>query len=99
MSASRATASPPSGRSPRGEPFTEGYVRSTVRRLSEAVLAISANAWLAAISAHAQVQRMVTQAGPVAVETVASGLVHPWGMAFLPDGRLLVTERPGRLRL
>jgi glucose/arabinose dehydrogenase len=33
------------------------------------------------------------------VETVASGLVHPWSLAFLPDGRLLVTERPGRLRV
>jgi aldose sugar dehydrogenase len=30
---------------------------------------------------------------------VASGLEHPWGMALLPDGRWLVTERPGRLRI
>jgi aldose sugar dehydrogenase len=35
----------------------------------------------------------------IKVETFAKGLVHPWGLAFLPDGRLLVTERPGRLRL
>ncbi len=35
----------------------------------------------------------------LAVDTVASGLVHPWGMAFLPDGRMLVTERPGRMRI
>jgi len=39
------------------------------------------------------------QAGPIAVEVVASDLEHPWGLAFLPDGRMLVTERPGRLRI
>jgi aldose sugar dehydrogenase len=32
-------------------------------------------------------------------ETVAEGLEHPWAVAFLPEGRFLVTERPGRLRL
>ncbi len=33
------------------------------------------------------------------VETVASGLENPWSLAFLPDGAMLVTERPGRLRI
>jgi glucose/arabinose dehydrogenase len=33
------------------------------------------------------------------VITVSRGLEHPWGLAFLPDGAMLVTERPGRLRL
>ena len=35
----------------------------------------------------------------VDVKLVARGLFHPWGMAFLPDGRMLVTERVGRLRI
>ncbi|HEU4515761.1 MAG TPA: PQQ-dependent sugar dehydrogenase [Steroidobacteraceae bacterium] len=34
----------------------------------------------------------------VEVTSVAKGLEHPWALAFLPDGRMLVTERPGRLR-
>ncbi len=40
-----------------------------------------------------------TKSGPIKVETIASGLENPWGLAFLPDGRMLVTERPGRLRI
>ncbi len=43
--------------------------------------------------------RVETRQGPVAVETVVDGLVHPWALTFLPDGRMLVTERPGRLRI
>jgi len=54
----------------------------------------------AATPALAQAQtRFKTQAGDVRVETVASGLENPWGLEFLPDGRMLVTERPGRLRV
>jgi glucose/arabinose dehydrogenase len=33
------------------------------------------------------------------VVTVSEGLENPWGLTFLPDGRMLVTERPGRLRV
>lgn len=43
--------------------------------------------------------QVASELGRVTVETVASGLEHPWGLAFLPDGRMLVSERPGRLRL
>ena len=38
-------------------------------------------------------------AGNLVVETLAGGLAHPWSLAFLPDGRMLVSERPGRLRI
>ncbi|MFZ1186179.1 MAG: PQQ-dependent sugar dehydrogenase [Pseudolabrys sp.] len=40
-----------------------------------------------------------SSAGDLKVQTVASGLVYPWSLAFLPDGRMLVAERPGRLRI
>src|SRR5262249_30819475 len=44
-------------------------------------------------------QTFPSSAGDLQVETVARGLSHPSGLAFLPDGRMLVTERPGRLRI
>lgn len=49
--------------------------------------------------AQAQPSAHVTStAGPIRVETLAS-LEYPWGIAQLPDGRVLITEKPGRLRI
>lgn len=63
-----------------------------------ATVTLTIAAWPASRDAAAQ-QRYPSSAGDLVVETVAGGLEHPWGLAFLPDGRMLVTERPGRLRL
>src|SRR4029434_6310490 len=49
----------------------------------------------------AQAPRSPTPAsvkGVVDFQTIAEGLEHPWSLAFLPDQRMLVTERPGRVR-
>jgi len=49
--------------------------------------------------AQPQPAQIKTEKADLVVETVARGLENPWGLAFLPDGRMLVTERPGRLRI
>jgi glucose/arabinose dehydrogenase len=41
---------------------------------------------------------VASKAGPINVESLVK-LDNPWGMTFLPDGRLLITEKPGRLRI
>lgn len=40
-----------------------------------------------------------TEKGKISVETIADGLSHPWAIDFLPDGRMIVTERGGKMRL
>ena len=55
--------------------------------------------YIAAFIASALATALPAQAADYRVETVASGLNHPWSLAFLPGGRMLVTERPGRLRV
>lgn len=53
---------------------------------------------LVLLTGFPQEQALAQADGDVQVETVVSGLEYPWSLAFLPDGGMLVTERPGRLR-
>lgn len=68
-----------------------------MRRFLTAPLLLAMLAAPVAVAQPAPVIR--TEAASLRVVTVASGLENPWGMVFLPDGRILVTERPGRMRV
>jgi glucose/arabinose dehydrogenase len=65
--------------------------RSTARRRLWGLLAGTACIFAVLVTAPARAS--------VEPETVASGLEHPWAVAFLPEGGYLVTERPGRMRV
>jgi len=65
--------------------------------LSAAILL--AATFLIATKTRGEDTTFASSAGQLEVQTVASGLVHPWSLAFLPDCKMLVTERPGRMRI
>lgn len=52
---------------------------------------------LLSVSAYTQAKTVETERNTVRVTTLAEGFTHPWGMTFLPDNNLLVTERAGSL--
>src|SRR6187551_2548087 len=63
-------------------------------------LCIAASIPLANTSTFAATPLSVkTESGSIQVKIIASGLDNAWGMAFLPDGSMLVTERAGRMRI
>jgi aldose sugar dehydrogenase len=65
---------------------------------SASALAAAPIALLATTPVLAVGETFETEGPSIHVETIADGLSHPWGLAFLPDGSMLVTERPGTLR-
>jgi len=72
-----------------------------VIRVSLAVMLIASANFTARFASEATAQTTThqTEKTTIRVERVATGLEHPWGMTMLPDGKILVTERAGRLLL
>ena len=64
-----------------------------------AVAILLAVSFLIATGTRGQEQAFGSSAGELEVRTIARGLANPWALAFLPDGKMLVTERPGRMRI
>ena len=64
-----------------------------------AVAALTAVALVTLYATLSRAQVFESQHHDFRLTTIADGLEHPWGMAFLPDGAILITEREGRLRL
>jgi aldose sugar dehydrogenase len=64
-------------------------------------LALATGLFLAAAcpAAAQQARQFPTQKGTVLVETLATGLQHPWAVEVMPDGALIITERAGRMRI
>lgn len=70
------------------------YMRVAREGISKMIVLFAA----AAAVAQKPPMQVNSSAGPLTVETLAD-LEFPWGMCYLPDGRLLITEKPGRLRI
>src|SRR5690348_14547420 len=86
---------------PRGMFLAVAFVNERRRTPMPRWTRVVALATLLPVLALAQSNETTTvhsKSGTVRVERLAS-LEFPWGLAYLPDGRLLITEKPGRLRI
>jgi glucose/arabinose dehydrogenase len=83
-----APPAPPPAPPPAGAAPADGGIRQGAQMAMPAVAKLGDGPW-----------DIATQKAKVHVELVVRGIDHPWGLVFLPNGDMLVTERPGRLRV
>ncbi len=96
---SRRSADLPATATAAAPRWTRPIVAATFAVLLGGCGTAATSSQIAPTAAGAEATVVRTERANVLVSTFATGLQHPWGLAFLPDGRMLVTERPGRLRV
>lgn len=79
-------------------PYQSVFMKWVRVATSFILLSIAVRAWADTEAVYLS-QSNVTMASDYSSTVLIEGLVHPWGMAWLPEGRMLITERPGRLRV
>lgn len=72
---------------------------SHLRRLTLSLSLLLSSAVLAPVAAQTMSETIQTSAGAMQVSAVVKGLDEPWAFGFLPDGKIVVTERDGRVLL
>jgi glucose/arabinose dehydrogenase len=90
----KPAAAPHGGRVGNNASTMRNDLRITMRRRLWGPLAACCTAGILAVSSAG-----VAHAQTIRAETLTNGLDHPWAIVFLPEGRFLVTERPGRMRV